>query len=156
MVFPGGDSKEGTMINIARIYDQKYNLLLQKFYKRLDVSDVQGDDEPEDINGYFGKTKFYREQVKLFPISVEEFIQIVAAENKIDSIMNVIREIDKDRNGYVTNNELTDIIKMIYPKELKAAILTPIIKKFASVANQILIDYKQFRDWIRLEVHEYL
>ena len=144
------------MINIARIYDQKYNLLLQKFYKKLDVSDVQGDDEPEDINGYFGKTKFYREQVKLFPITVEEFIQIVAADNKIDSIMNVIREIDKDRNGYVTNNELTDIIKMIYPKELKAAILTPIIKKFASVANQILIDYKQFRDWIRLEVHEYL
>lgn len=59
----------------------------------------------------------------------------MAANNKIDSIMTVIREIDKDRNGYVTNNELTDIIKMIYPKELKAAILTPIIKKFASVAN---------------------
>ena len=70
--------------------------------------------------------------------------------------MNIIREIDKDRNGYVTSNELTDIIKMIYPKDLKAAILEPIFKKFASSANQILIDYKQFRDWLRLEVHELL
>ena len=68
--------------------------------------------------------------------------------------MNIIREIDKDRNGYVTSNELTDIIKMIYPKDLKAAIIEPIFKKFASSANQILIDYKQFRDWLRLEVHE--
>lgn len=71
MVFPAGDSAEGKLINIARIYDQKYNLLLQKFYKKLDVSDVQGADEPEDINGYFGKTKFYREQIKQFPITIE-------------------------------------------------------------------------------------
>jgi hypothetical protein len=28
MVFPAGDSAEGKLINIARIYDQKYNLLL--------------------------------------------------------------------------------------------------------------------------------
>jgi len=31
-------------------------------YKKVDVSNFEGTDEPEDINGYFGKTKFYREQ----------------------------------------------------------------------------------------------
>lgn len=29
--------------------------------------------------------------------------------------MKVIGEIDKDRNGYVTNAELDDILKMLFP-----------------------------------------
>ena len=57
--FPG--QKAGD-INIARIYDQKYSIILEKMYKKVDVSNFEGTDEPEDINGYLGKTKFYRGQ----------------------------------------------------------------------------------------------
>ena len=31
--------------------------------------------------------------------------------------MKCIKEIDKDHNGYVTNQELDDIFKMTYPNE---------------------------------------
>lgn len=29
------------------------------------------------------------------------------------------------------------------------------MKKFSDVSNKILIDYKRFRDWMRLEVETY-
>ena len=47
--------------------------------------------------------------------------------------MTTIKEIDKDRNGYVTNSELDDIMKMNYPNQLQSRDLIPIIKKFSSV-----------------------
>ena len=60
--FPGKEADESTRkrVNIARIYDQKYNIILDKMYQKVDVTNFEGADEPEDINGYFGKTKFYR------------------------------------------------------------------------------------------------
>lgn len=82
-------------------------------------------------------------------------IKIIANDNKIDSIMGTIKDIDKDRNGYVTHSELDDIMKMNYPKELSSRDVLPIIKKFSSVQNKILIDYKGFRDMLRLEVNKY-
>ena len=30
--------------------------------------------------------------------------------------------------------------------------MAPVIKKFSSVQNRILIDYKGFRDWVKIEV----
>ena len=63
--FPGHTSQESDTsaekkINIARIYDQKYNILLSKMYTKVDVTNFEGIDEPEDINGYIGQTTFYR------------------------------------------------------------------------------------------------
>ena len=54
--FPGRESSDTTdvMINIARIYDQKYNIMLSKMYKKVDVSAFEGIDEPEDVCGYIG------------------------------------------------------------------------------------------------------
>jgi hypothetical protein len=64
--------------------------------------------------------------------------------------MRTIGEIDKDRNGYVTVVELDDILKLYY-EQLVSRELTPIIKKFSSLQNRILIDYKGFRDWVKME-----
>jgi hypothetical protein len=47
---------------VARIYDQKFNLILEKMYNKVDVDGFIQTDEPQDINGYLGKTTFYRSQ----------------------------------------------------------------------------------------------
>jgi hypothetical protein len=60
--FPGkeGGADSGEVINVARIYDQKYSIILGKMYTKVDVQDFEAADEPMDPNGYLGKTKFYR------------------------------------------------------------------------------------------------
>jgi hypothetical protein len=47
-------------MNIARIYDQKYSIILDKMYNKVDVADHEGVDQPTDVMGYIGKTKYYR------------------------------------------------------------------------------------------------
>jgi hypothetical protein len=54
----------------------------------------------------------------------------------------LIKEIDKQRNGYVTDTELDDILKIVFP-ELGKYDLMPIIKPFCSHQNKVLADYKQ-------------
>ena len=66
-------------------------------------------------------------------ISEAELIGIFAKENKIVNIWRIIKEIDKDHNGYVTSTELDDIIKMHYPKELEDRDLKEVIKKYSSL-----------------------
>jgi hypothetical protein len=47
--------------------------------------------------------------------------------------MKNIKEIDKDNNGYVTNQELDDIFKMHYERELGYKDLKTLFKPFASI-----------------------
>ena len=63
--------------------------------------------------------------------------------------MLMIKQIDDDQNGYVTFNELDDILKIMYPKDLNDKDLKNIIQKFASIQNRILIDYKSFKTWLK-------
>ena len=56
-------------------------------------------------------------------------------------IQHIIRSIDRDRNGYVTRNELDDILKEVYP-ELRKKDLMRLIKPFCSVSNKILVAQK--------------
>lgn len=74
------------------------------------------------------------------------------SDNKLVEIMRTINEIDKEHNGYVTVTELDDILKLNYGDILESRDLIPIIKKFSSIQNRILIDYKGFRDWVKLEI----
>ena len=80
---------------------------------------------------------------------MQEFLDTIARENtsKFVSVMKCIKEIDHDHNGYVTNQELDDIIKMIY-KELESKDLKRLFRAFASIQNSILIDYKMFKKHI--------
>jgi len=58
-----------------------------------------------------------------------------------------IQSIDKDHNGYVTQTELDDILRIVIP-ELKDKILKPIYLPFVSSANKVLVDYKRFKAFI--------
>lgn len=46
--FPGRDEGSKKRINIARLYDQKYNMMLSKMYQRIDVHENDGTDDPVD------------------------------------------------------------------------------------------------------------
>ena len=58
----------------------------------------------------------------------------------------MIKEIDQSHNGYVTSTELDDILKLNYKEELGNRDIAHIIKKYSSIQNRILIDYKRFKD----------
>ena len=58
----------------------------------------------------------------------------------------MIKEIDASHNGYVTSTELDDILKIIYKQELENKDISHIIKKYSSIQNRILIDYKKFKE----------
>mmetsp|Transcript_10922 Transcript_10922/g.13796 ORF Transcript_10922/g.13796 Transcript_10922/m.13796 type:complete len:92 (+) Transcript_10922:320-595(+) len=67
--------------------------------------------------------------------------------------MQTIRSIDKDKNGFVTNQELEDIIKLHYT-ELQKYDLKLLFKKFASQSNRLLINYAAFREGILKELEK--
>jgi len=103
-------------------------------YGKVDVADHEGLDQPTDVMGYIGKTKYYRNAVKQTgPINAHDFIMIFYNENKLMDIMRTIGEIDKDRNGYVTATELDDILKLYYPEQLEPRNIMHLIKKFSSI-----------------------
>jgi len=68
-------------------------------------------------------------------------------ENRMKDIQHIIRSIDRDRNGYVTRNELDDILKEVYP-DLRNKDLMRLIKPFCSVSNKILVDYGRFKSFV--------
>lgn len=45
----------------------------------------------------------------------------------------------------MTNQELEDILKLCYKKQLGKYDLKPLFKDFASQSNRLLIDYKRFK-----------
>lgn len=128
-------------------------MLLTKMYKKVDVHENNGDDDPIDEAGYLGQ--FYRKKTNLVPISEADFIQVLSKNNQLAEIIRIIKEIDKQRNGFVTSTELDDILKIVYKDELYNKDLIPIIRQYASIQNRILIDYKKFRDHIVTEIKKY-
>ena len=109
-------------------------MLSEKMYNKVDVADAEAADEPNDPNGYLGQTKFYRTHIKnIVPITEDQLMTIISKDNKLETLMITIKQIDKDHNGYVTRTELDDILKMLYPNDLANRDLIPIIKIFSSI-----------------------
>lgn len=46
------------------------------------------------------------------------------------TIMRTIKQIDRDHNGYVTSNELDDILKINFPQELQNKRVKEILKPY--------------------------
>jgi hypothetical protein len=90
---PGRDKGEQKRINIGRLYDQKYNILLNKIYKSVDVHENDGEDDPVDQSGYTGQ--FYRKKVNLQHFTEEQLVKVIANNNKLADIIRTIKEIDK-------------------------------------------------------------
>ena len=56
--FPGKEGDQGKRIDITRLFDQKYAVILQSMYRKIDVGDKVLDEEPGDTYGYLGKTHY--------------------------------------------------------------------------------------------------
>ena len=65
-------------------------------------------------------------------------------------VMKTIREIDKDHNGFVTDTELDDILKIHYPNDFKNKDLNIFMKKFRSIENKVLVDYQKIKEHVIL------
>lgn len=150
---PGRDEGVKKRINIAKLYDQKYNMKLNKLYQKVDVHENDGEDDPVDQSGYTGQ--FYRPLNKgLIPITESELVEIMFRTNKLSEVIRTIKEIDKQRNGFVTTTELDDILKINYKEDLINRDLRMIMKKYASIQNRVLVDYKKFRDSLVSQLKE--
>jgi len=85
-----------------------------------------------------------RQKKELYPINVLDFANLVKSDSRFTKIILMIKQIDPDRNGYITNTELDDMIKIVYP-ELENSDLHQIIKPFCSLQNRVLVNYKEFQ-----------
>ena len=74
---------------------------LRKLYDRVDMYEEADNPDMVDNSGYLGL--FYREKTILTPIGEPELLDIIVKDNKLQNIMKVIKDIDSDNNGYVTN-----------------------------------------------------
>ena len=48
LAFPGRDEGPRKRFNISKIYEQKFNLLIEKAYKKVDIYDNDNEDDPID------------------------------------------------------------------------------------------------------------
>lgn len=148
----GNSDRSKPVLNISRLYSIRLASKLRKAYDRVDMYEEADNPNLVDISGYFGL--FYREKKQLTPITEAEVLEIIAKNNRLVQIMKVIKDIDIDNNGYVTNQELDDIFKMHYEAELGSKELKPVFKKFASIQNRVLIDYKRMKDYLTKKVFD--
>jgi len=61
--FPGMEGERGPRMNIARIFDMNYINTLDTIFKKVDMQNTSGLDDPTDELGYHGKTKWARVKV---------------------------------------------------------------------------------------------
>ncbi len=58
--------------------------------------------------------------------------------------MRQIKDVDMDNNGFVTLTELEDILTSVY-KEFANKDISLFIKRFRSIQNKVLVDYRSLR-----------
>lgn len=144
--FVANSDRTNVLVHIGRLYSIRAALQVRKLYERVDMYEEADNPDMVDNSGYLGL--FYREKRQLLPIKEGELVEIISKNNRMHQIFRIIKDIDKDNNGYVTNQELDDIFKMNYESELGNRDLKPVFKKFASLQNRILIDYKKVKDFL--------
>jgi hypothetical protein len=120
-------------------------MLAKKLYLDLDVRENKADDAVDKC-GYHGEFN-RRARTDLKPYSEQQWRELVVKDKRLKDVFLRLRQIDLDRSGFVTQLELDDIIKMIYP-ELANNDLSEIIRPFCRPTNKILVEYRKFRTYL--------
>jgi len=84
-------------------------------------------------------------QISRFQQLKDEYLGIDSNLDFFKHFEFLVKELDPTKNGYVTNQELEDIFKLIYPAALQGTNLKKVFKKFASIQNKLLIDHKRLQ-----------
>ena len=135
---------EPGLINIQPILDLRKKQRQTSAYGKVDVKESQQVTQHDGF-GFIGDFDRTRVKKKKVPATEEELIDMMFLTDRMKEIGLAIREIDPDRNGYITNQELDDIIRINYTKEMEGKHIFDFIKQFASSSNPILIDYNLFK-----------
>lgn len=128
--FLANSDRSRALINIGRLYNIRAIAQIRKLYDKVDMYEEAENPDMVDNSGYLGL--FYREKRQLVPMKESELVELIARSNKLHQIFRIIKDIDRDNNGYVTNQELDDIFKVSY-EELASRDIKPIFKRFASL-----------------------
>ena len=122
-------------------------MAINKMYETMHVEEDEADDAI-DAAGYTGN--FRRSMPSnMTEITEQEFFKVFKDNDKLGELSFIIRNIDKDHNGYVTSTEMDDILKVLYPKQLANVNLKHILRPHCSSANKVLLDYKNFKAYIK-------
>ena len=75
-----------------------------------------------DLGGYAGD--FHRHHTDMdiknrSPLSKKELYRMMLANDRLKEITMTLREIDPERNGYVTQQELDDIFRSNYEEQMR-------------------------------------
>lgn len=81
-------------------------------YGQVNMHEPDKKEDAIDASGYTGL--FHRTKKNLKPITELEFFMEISRENSLKDVFFKIRTIDKDRNGFVTELELDDIVKEVF------------------------------------------
>ena len=59
-------------------------------------------------------------------------------------LIGEVKALDIDKNGFVTSSELNRIFTDIYEKEMEGKRMVKYLRKFSSVQNRVMINYRIF------------
>ena len=84
----------------------------------------------------------------------EAFIVQMASSKKANwgGIWKSIKKIDKDSNGFLTIDELDEIFREWFPVELEGKSPYFYFKRFVSVQNKTLVNYKKIKESINRQI----
>ena len=146
--FPAkGGQERGDYLVVDKLFEVRVASKLNQAYTLVEFEGTDEDEVAIDASGYTGN--FRRENNRKKDqklLKFDELLEIIRTRNCMLDIMRRIKEIDREFNGYVTTTELEDILRLSYAKELTGFNLKFIFRKYASIQNKILIDYRTFRD----------
>ena len=151
------ESEETTKINMKPFLDFEDSRKREKTYDAFKYRlDEFQDLNTVDTAGYFGTNHRLAEMhsKKFLPLKdFEVVVGLLLEKNHLVKVMQTIRTIDREKNGFVTNQELEDILKLFYREQLDKYDLKPALRQFASENNRLLINYHKFRDAVMKRLH---
>lgn len=116
---------------------------MQNMYRQINVQEDLKD-ETIDAAGFTGNFFSRTKQTNLKDLTLEDLGDLFKRDNKLSGLKGIIKNIDKEHNGYVTTTELEDILKILYPNDLEGYSFKKLFKNYCSSANKVLLDYKHF------------
>ena len=104
---PGRSEKQRHRIKIDKLYEvgTKSFQTKRNLFNGIELG-LNPNDLNYDVMGYIGRP---HRSITEQELTKEEFVKLIADKGKLKEIRRLIRQIDPEKNGYVTETELTDL-----------------------------------------------
>ena len=113
-------ASDPNIISIQPLIDLQSNMRSTQVYNTQVALEETKEELKMDLGGYIGDFHRHRtdgeEIKKRTPLTEAEMVDMIYADDRFREIALNFREIDPDRNGFVTQQELDDIFREHYSK----------------------------------------